>query len=368
MSPEIQPTVLLVDKPAALESLGVLLNKEYQVRTAADAESAMAALEEGPVQIVVADSHVTGGGLELLEAIRKARPDTVRILLVKDDADFKAASVPLQQGAIQRTLLKPVRPSDFKAAVRTAAELHRLREERRTLRQQLDKSARLRLQGLALMARELRTPVTFVQGLLELMSADPDPGKLPDRLAKLQERVGRLSATVENVVRLLDAEEAPGLPARTPVSVGELLAEAAEGLAPPAEALRRTITLDVDADLPAVPAVKPVLADALGQLLHAAVAVSGEGGRIKVTATALDGQVVIDVSDAGEMIPEADAPEVFEPFYFSRTPRPNPDVPGPALPVGLASVKRAVELHGGRIELKDTSPTGNTFRVHLPTK
>jgi signal transduction histidine kinase len=121
--------------------------------------------------------------------------------------------------------------------------------------------------------------------------------------------------------------------------------------------------------VPSVTGFQPMLLDALSTLLLNAIIVSPDGAKLRMALSSPGPtEVAVEVSDAGEMVPEIERPHVFEPFYFSRNPKTKS--PGPetatGLNPGLATVKRYIALHGGTVELKDTGPGGSTFLVRLP--
>jgi signal transduction histidine kinase len=108
--------------------------------------------------------------------------------------------------------------------------------------------------------------------------------------------------------------------------------------------------------------IAPALLESVaGNLLGNAVKYSGarEGG---VAVRALrDGEVVVlSVEDHGVGMSEEVAARVFEPFYRA------PDRPEPGFGLGLATVKRIVEAHGGTIAVASTPGEGTTFTVRLP--
>ncbi|MEW6702933.1 MAG: HAMP domain-containing sensor histidine kinase, partial [Bacteroidota bacterium] len=70
---------------------------------------------------------------------------------------------------------------------------------------------------------------------------------------------------------------------------------------------------------------------------------------------------VIKISDEGIGISNADQKMLFEPFYRGSNIK---SIPGTGL--GLSIVKKSVDLHGGKIELKKRSGKGTTFIVHIP--
>jgi signal transduction histidine kinase len=71
--------------------------------------------------------------------------------------------------------------------------------------------------------------------------------------------------------------------------------------------------------------------------------------------------VIFLLKDAGIGIPAADHCRLFEPFYRGSN---VDDVPGTGL--GLAVVKKLVDLHGGQIAVASVVGVGTTFTVTLP--
>jgi signal transduction histidine kinase len=103
------------------------------------------------------------------------------------------------------------------------------------------------------------------------------------------------------------------------------------------------------------------------ELLENAAKFTPPGGEITLSLEAPDttpGQAVLRVRDSGPGIAPELLPRVFELFIQgSRT----LDRPGGGLGVGLALVKRLVELHGGTITMRSEGDGhGTEVEVHLP--
>lgn len=90
------------------------------------------------------------------------------------------------------------------------------------------------------------------------------------------------------------------------------------------------------------------------------------GGKILVAAEMLDGSnagicqglaVKISISDNGKGIPRCDLHQVFEPFYTTKS-------GGTGL--GLATVYRIIDSHGGSIQVTSDTEIGTTFSIYLP--
>jgi two-component system, OmpR family, sensor histidine kinase MtrB len=103
------------------------------------------------------------------------------------------------------------------------------------------------------------------------------------------------------------------------------------------------------------------LTQVLGNLVGNAIKYSPDGGRIVVALVESGDELRLSVSDNGIGIPAQDQPQLFEAFRRGRL---RTDLPGTGL--GLFVVKRLVEAHRGRIELKSAEGMGSTFTVVLP--
>lgn len=94
-------------------------------------------------------------------------------------------------------------------------------------------------------------------------------------------------------------------------------------------------------------------------LIGNAVKFTPSGGSITVGAERQGGEVLLTVADTGPGIPAQDQARVFDSFV--RT------VHNSGAGLGLALVRRFVELHGGRVELKSGAGQGTLVTVRLPT-
>ena len=102
---------------------------------------------------------------------------------------------------------------------------------------------------------------------------------------------------------------------------------------------------------------------AIMALVDNAAKFSPPGGRVRLAASNQQGELIVDVSDQGPGIPEAEMPLVFERFY--RTDRARSRQRGGA-GLGLPIAQTVVEAHGGRIEAHSRLGEGTRMRIYLP--
>jgi two-component system, OmpR family, sensor histidine kinase MtrB len=99
----------------------------------------------------------------------------------------------------------------------------------------------------------------------------------------------------------------------------------------------------------------------MNNLVSNAIKYSPNGGRVQIAVETASENVVFRVSDEGVGIRAEEAPYVFEPFRRLQN---SSEIQGTGL--GLSIVRRIVETHGGRIELKSEPGKQTTFYVYLP--
>jgi two-component system sensor histidine kinase PilS (NtrC family) len=205
------------------------------------------------------------------------------------------------------------------------------------------------------LAHELRNPLASMSGCVELLQAAPglrpEEGRL---LGIVLKEAGRLD---QLVTRFL-AYSRPTAPQPAPTDVAQVAGEVAEALARDPAAARVRFERELEA------AVIDCDPDQLRQvlwnlLLNAVQALGAEGGTVRLT-TAPDGSGArLTVADDGPGIAAEDLDRLFAPF-FSRKPG------GTGL--GLATVHRIVEAHGGEVRVEPVAPRGARFVVRLPPR
>ncbi|HWR58643.1 MAG TPA: ATP-binding protein, partial [Thermodesulfovibrionales bacterium] len=94
----------------------------------------------------------------------------------------------------------------------------------------------------------------------------------------------------------------------------------------------------------------------LNVLMNSFQAMPG-GGTLTISTEKDDGNLVLSVSDTGKGIPKENLSKVFEPFFTTKN---------NGLGLGLATTKRIIEEHGGKISLQSDDGSGSTVNVSLP--
>ena len=121
------PTLLLVDdEPHSLAAMRMALEDEFDCLEAADADQAMALMQDNYVQAIFCDQRMPGRtGAEFLAECRERWPETVRIIITgyTETSDMISA---INEAGIYQFIPKPWHPDQLLMAARNAVHLFRL--------------------------------------------------------------------------------------------------------------------------------------------------------------------------------------------------------------------------------------------------
>lgn len=211
------------------------------------------------------------------------------------------------------------------------------------------------LKMVGVVSHELRNPLAIMSNSLYFikLKLTGAPGTDP----KLNKHIGIIESEIKNanavVGELVGFFREAALELKQ-TSLDRVVEDALAAWSPPANV---KISKEMDGagiDLEADPAR---ISDAVKRVLANAAEAMPQGGEVKVRVARKGKQPVIEVADAGPGIKPDDLQRVFDPF-FSTKPR--------GLGLGLAVAKRALEAHGGTIEVKTQPGKGTTVRLLLP--
>src|SRR5678816_2002323 len=138
--------VLIVDDEADIRDLvaGVLEDEGYSVRTAADSDSALDAIEDRRPSLVLLDVWLQGSrldGLQILQEVKRRDP-TLPVLMISGHGNLDTAVAAIREGAID-FIEKPFEADRLVHLVGRATETDRLRRENENLRQRVGQDDQL---------------------------------------------------------------------------------------------------------------------------------------------------------------------------------------------------------------------------------
>jgi PAS domain S-box-containing protein len=212
------------------------------------------------------------------------------------------------------------------------------------------------------LSHDLKTPLTIMNTSLYLLEKATDPEHQKSKVAQIKEQAERLGKLIQDILTLSRLNMLPATEYQS-VNINQLIQDIRTQFEAVVEERHLTLNLELDEDLKTIEASEGDLQRALVNLVENALHYTPEHGSVTVRTIRQANQAIVEVSDTGMGISEADLPHIFEHFYRAGQAK-AADATGTGL--GLAIVEKVVKRHGGRIEVESHPGQGSTFRLHLP--
>ena len=224
--------------------------------------------------------------------------------------------------------------------------------------QELSGIETLRTDFVSNVSHELKTPLSVIGNYSTMLQTPglPDEKRIEYAVA-ISDATGRLSELITNILKLNKLENQQIYPEKETYDLGEQLAECIVGFEDIWEKKNIGLDTDIDDDLH-ITADKELLSLVWNNLLSNAFKFTEAGGTVKVTAHSTGGRVQVEVADTGCGISEETGKHIFDRFYQGDT---SHATKGNGL--GLALVKRVIEICGAQITVKSVLGEGTVFTV-----
>jgi signal transduction histidine kinase len=237
--------------------------------------------------------------------------------------------------------------------------------ERKRAEAALKETDRHKDEFLAMLAHELRNPLAPIRNAVELMRRkDIRESQLDWTCAVIERQLVQLTRLVDDLLDVSRITRGKINVRKEPVDLAVLVARAVETVQPLIDERGHALTVD----MPGVPL--RVLGDparltqAVANVLGNAAKYTEAGGRISVTGKVGERQVELRVRDNGIGIRADQLPAIFDLFtqLGERSDRPHG-----GLGIGLALVRRLLQMHDGSITAHSEGPgQGSEFVISLP--
>jgi signal transduction histidine kinase/CheY-like chemotaxis protein len=248
------------------------------------------------------------------------------------------------------------------------AQLHETLKEHaariETAYAELEELSRVKIEFLQDISHELRVPLTFIKGYVDLLREGAFGEIRPEQqepLGIIAKRTDRITQLVSDMLTL-QRIESEGIDL-VPVDLGEIARTAVEDARAAAQRAGVILEEEIPAGLPSILGGPDQLPRVFDNLLSNAIKFSPDGGRVTVRVREEGEQINVYVSDTGIGIPPDKLERLFARFYRAGNPQ-GKRIAGTGL--GLSIVKAIVEAHGGRISVQSQEGKGSTFIFSLP--
>lgn len=218
----------------------------------------------------------------------------------------------------------------------------------------------LRTDFIANVSHELKTPLAVIQNYATML-AQPELSEEQRReyAGIIAEATRRMASMITNILKLNKLENQQIYPSAQTYDLGEQLCECLLAFEDLWEQKGLDICTDIQEDV-MVTADPELLALAWNNLFSNAVKFTEPGGRISLVLKAEEERISVQVADSGCGISPEAGRHIFEKFYQGDT---SHAARGNGL--GLALVKRVVDIAGGTIQVESEVGKGSCFTVIL---
>jgi len=202
-------------------------------------------------------------------------------------------------------------------------------------------------------AHEIRNPLTGISIALQLLKSKRITKSQQETLDDVLSEIDRLNRIITDLL----AFAKPQPPHFMKVSPKEIVERVVTVVSPILQEKSIEMELSFDDDLPEFFVDPEQIQQVILNLTINALDASGMNGKIEIATRNYNGSVVIEVTDNGSGIPDANLEKLFYPFFTTK---------GAGTGLGLSISKSIVERHKGTIEVKSSENQGSVFSVIIP--
>ncbi len=233
-------------------------------------------------------------------------------------------------------------------------------------KRQLEEEDDLKSMLLANVGQSLQSPLSSVLGLAHLLSEE-DLGPLN---AQQRDAAMRIRHASEGMMRVLTDVlvwtrlQGEGFPLlREQLSAGDLLQDTLRQLQPLFDQKQQQVEIALDFPMPALNADRACMRQVLANALSNASKFTPQGGRIGLLARRLPEGIVFEIADEGVGLSDEELTRIFDRVTQVREQQ---LTRSGGAGLGLAILKRLVELHDGKVTIDSRLGYGTTVRLSFP--
>ena len=226
--------------------------------------------------------------------------------------------------------------------------------------EELSNTANLRTDFISNVSHELKTPLAVIRNYSKLLQSDTLTEEQRLEYAQgIDRATQRMTSLITNILKMNKLENQQISPKVQEYDLTEQVAECMLAFDDALERKHIDLQCEMD-DRISVTADPELLTLVWNNLLSNAVKFTPEGGSITVSVKPENENAVVSVRDTGCGITKGTAKHIFDKFYQGDT---SHATEGNGL--GLALVKRVIDLTGGEISVSSTPGEGSTFTVKI---
>ena len=227
--------------------------------------------------------------------------------------------------------------------------------------QQVNRSNRAMRQLLADVSHELKTPLTSIQGFSQAMveGVDQDPDEARQVAGIVYEEAARMRVLVDDLLELSSIEAGEFRLELARIDVDDAARATERRLRHRAEAADVRVRLQLAGAV--IVADERRIEQIMTNLLDNAIRFTPAGAQALISTSRDGDDVLIEVQNDGEPIPQDELPYLFDRFHQVDEARSDHHAG-----LGLAIVRELVQAHGGHVRAESSEESGTVFTVRLP--
>ena len=248
---------------------------------------------------------------------------------------------------------------NLRPALRRVPLFRDLQESFNTMASELESTEILRSDFINDFSHEFKTPIVSIAGFAKLLKNDGLPEEeRREYLDIIETESKRLASLSTRVLELSRIESRAVLANVTEIDLSEQLRVCM--LLLENEWTEKNLSIEMDFEEYSVPGDPAILRQVWINLFDNAVKYTPPGGTVSVSIEPGEDSLAVSVTNTGSSIPPEQRGQIFRKFYQGDSSRATP-----GNGIGLALVKKAVDLHSGTVTVTGTENTV-TFTVTLP--
>lgn len=300
----------------------------------------------------MAYSRKINGLKDLLDRVLNGHPGRTEVELFGTVLDVWMEPIVSANGTTDAATAVVSDITDRASAARAESALQSMREEKERTNN-----------FIAAVSHEMKSPLTAVVALSDLLGKNERGNLHPDQLERLsvvQQNADRLMLLVNDFLHISKMEATTFEIKPAKFRIAELARDIETSFAPIAMGQGQKLSVTAPNEHQFAIADRELLRQAILNLLSNACKYSPANTTVSLDVWIDARDLRITVTDEGPGIPQEDRDTVFEPYRQLE----NLDVPGTGM--GLAIVRQIVELHNGSVWVEDGIGGGTSFAIWLP--
>ena len=299
-------------------------------------------------------------GMDIIELLSRDLPDIV-LIVITGYASIVSAVEAMKKGAYDY-LPKPFTPDQIRAVTKRGLEHRSLKIEADRLREE---KARMEKNFITFVSHEMRSPLVTIQQYIEtlkVIASDCFTDESKEIIDRCEKRLQNLHELVEHWLDLARIENGTFSEAKVPLYLSSIIERSIEELTP--LCLKRELTLEAHLknSLPKIMGDQESLLRVFTNIIGNATKYTPAGGKICVDTEYDDFYIYASIADTGAGIPQDKIPFIFEPFFRVK----GKDERQKGSGLGLTFVKKIMDAHDGKIEVRSQVGVGTTFTLKFP--